>query len=345
MPNSKPVTEMPKTTLIVTPRERFGMAVDALKSIIADTDSPYELIYIDGSSPTPVARMLEALCRRHGFKYMRFDRYLSPNEARNIGQREATTDYVVFIDNDVIVSPGWLSALETCAEETGAEVIAPLTCQRDPLHHEIHQAGGEFTDDMSGFFQGPASDRRITDIHLLQGKKTVDVELTRGETQCCEFHCAMVRRDVFEQYGELDEDLMATKEHIDFCMNIWAQGGKVMFEPASVVTYLFPNRERPMTMSDWPYFALRWSPRWQQASLNKFKAKWALDSDPYFEKRKDMLDWRLKEGIVKPMLRKAPVVGRSHKWQAFGTSVLLPVVRAWSDRLVDRHARQRRTDA
>lgn len=345
MPSTETVTRAPKSTLIVTPRERFGVAVEALESIITETKGAYELIYLDGGSPKPMGRRLEALCRRHGFKYQRFDRYLSPNEARNIGQRQAKTDYVVFIDNDVIVSPGWLSALEACAEETGAEVVAPLTCQRDPLHHEIHQAGGEFTDDLPGFFQRPAKERRITDVHLLQGKKRVDVELKRGETQCCEFHCALVRRDVFTRFGDLDEDLMATKEHIDFCMNIWAQDGRVMFEPASVVTYLFPNRERPMKMSDWPYFALRWSPRWQQASLDKFKSKWSLDGDPYFEKRNGMLDWRLKEGIVKPILRKAPVVGRSHKWQVLGMSVLLPVVRAWSDRLVDRHAHQRRTDA
>jgi len=34
------------------------------------------------------------------------DRCLAPNEARNMGVGEVTTRYVVFIDNDVLVTPG-----------------------------------------------------------------------------------------------------------------------------------------------------------------------------------------------------------------------------------------------
>lgn len=325
-------------TIVVTPRERFGVAVESLRSIVEHTDEPYELIYIDGASPKSIAAEVEMICEENHFRYRRYEDYLIPNQARNLGQRQAKTDYVIFVDNDVIVSPGWLSALIACADETSADVVAPLTCQRLPLHDEIHQAGGEFAEDLKTFLVSNADQRRITDVHLLQGRKVADVSLQRGETQCCEFHCALVRRDAFEHFGELDEKLLATKEHIDFCMTVWTGGGRVMFEPTSVVTYLFPSRDRPLTREDWPYFALRWSPVWQQESLDHFQRKWSLYADPYFEKRRGMLHWRHAEGIAKPVLRQMPFIRHSYTAQKIGVDLLTRLIDLWSARLARRQS-------
>ena len=35
-----------------------------------------------------------------------------------LGLERATTLYVAFLDNDVVVEPGWLEALVRCAEES-----------------------------------------------------------------------------------------------------------------------------------------------------------------------------------------------------------------------------------
>ncbi len=183
----------------------------------------------------------------------------------------------------------------------------------------------------------------LTDIHVLQGRKLREVELSRGETQCCEFHCALVRRDVFERFGDLDERLLATKEHIDFCLTIWAGGGRVMLEPDAVVTYLFPGRQRPLTRSDWAFFALRWSPVWQSRSLDHFKDKWSLHADPYFEKRQGMLSWRLTEGIAKPILARVPLSGKSYRLRAACLRLLTAILNKWSERLVERHAARNRS--
>ncbi len=335
----------PLVTIIVTPRERFGVAAESLRSVIEHTDLPYRLVYIDAGSPRHVARDISRLCAENGFSHVRINGYLSPNAARNMGLRLAATRHVVFLDNDVIVSGGWLEALVGCAEETGAEVVAPLTCQREPLHSEIHQAGGEFASDHRAFFAAAPEDHRITDIHVLQGRKVSETRLARGETQCCEFHCALVRRDAFERFGELDEGLLATKEHIDFCMTVWSGGGRVMFEPAAVVTYLFPGRERPLNLSDWPYFALRWSPAWQRQSLEHFRDKWSLHHDPYFGKREKMLSWRLSEGMAKPVVSRVPMIRKSYRLRVAALKALTAVLDRWSDRLVRQHARRARSAA
>jgi len=318
-------------TLVIVPRERFGVALRSLKSVIEHNSGAAPVIYVDSGSPAHIAQELKTLCEAQGYQYQRHDELLSPNRARNLGWRQALTPYVAFLDNDVIVSPGWLEQLVSCSEETGADVVAPLTCQREPVHSEIHQAGGEFAVDHREFFALPPTERRITDVHLLQGKQVSEVELTRGEAQCCEFHCALARVSTLEKIGGLDEALLATKEHIDFCMQVWSSGGTVMFEPRSIVTYLFPNRLSPLERTDWRYFVLRWSPRWQRESLKHFQAKWDLHRDPYFERRKQMLKWRLSEAIAKPLASRIPAIDRSHTLKQAAIQSFTAVLVLWSE--------------
>jgi GT2 family glycosyltransferase len=116
----------PRITIVVVPRERFSLSARTLESLYAHTTEPFRLVYVDGRSPSRIRRHLEAQARARGFRLVRSDRYLSPNQARNLGLRHVETEYVVFMDNDVLLTPGWLEALVGCADATGAEVVGPL---------------------------------------------------------------------------------------------------------------------------------------------------------------------------------------------------------------------------
>lgn len=341
--SAPPAATAPRVTLVVTPRERWGLAEASLKSIIQHTQTPFALVYVDGGMPRALRGKIEATCRQHAFVFVPTRRFLTPNEARNRGARAAGTDYVVFIDNDVIVSTGWLDALVREADASGAEVVAPLTCQGEPLHHAIHQAGGTFATSADTFFETPAGKRRIDEQMHLQAD-TVDSPLAPREpfdTQLCEFHCALVRRSVFERLGWLDESMLATKEHLDFCMLVVQAGGRIRIEPRSLVTYVFPNRRNPVTLADYPYFVLRWSPKWQLDSLDHFRRKWGLEEDPYFDARRDKVNWRHVEGIVRPVLRKVPVIGQHAWWQRGGGRVIRGSLKVLSAAMARRHAVQR----
>ena len=130
-------------TIAVVPRERFSYAIRALDNVIAHTPAPSDLLYIDGGSPPYVRRYVQAEAEKHGFDIVRSEHFLSPNQARNLAVRHVTTKYVVFIDNDAVVTPGWLDALVSCAEETGADVVGPLIfmgkVEIDVIGHEEAQ--------------------------------------------------------------------------------------------------------------------------------------------------------------------------------------------------------------
>jgi GT2 family glycosyltransferase len=288
----------PQVTIVVVPRERFSCTRQSLESIYAHTTLPFKLVYVDGNSPRSVQRYLQKQAAEKNFQLIRTNVYLYPNQARNIGLQAVDTPYLVFFDNDVIVSPGWLEALVTCAEETGAAVVGPLMCQHEPIHHEVHFAGGE-----SHVWEDKLGQRRMREKMYDQGKTVGQVRdrLSRTQTELAEFHCVLVRTAIFEQIHQLDEQMINTKEHLDFCMTVQQAGGTVYFEPDSLVTYL-PGR--PQNFGDVHYYMLRWSNAWTLDSLNHFRQKWNLMEDSYFKTKYKKLGWRRHMTLVKPVARK-----------------------------------------
>ncbi|WP_051463700.1 glycosyltransferase family 2 protein [Leptolyngbya sp. PCC 6406] len=261
-----------KVTLVVVPRERFSYTERSLESIYRDTRYPFELIYIDGNSPAPVRDYLQAASQKYGFKLIRTEQYLSPNQARNIGIPHVETEYLVFIDNDVLVKSGWLEALVNCGDRTGAAAIAPVTLEGEAFD-TIHQAGGEI------IFRETKDGRRWMierrpNMHL--PLKKLPEPLTAGPTQLTEFHCVFARRDIFDKIGPLDEKLLSMAEETDFCLSVMNAGGTVYLEPASVVTYVPPFT---LVWSDLPYFFMRWSDAWCETSVQQMREKYDLSPD------------------------------------------------------------------
>jgi GT2 family glycosyltransferase len=295
-----PILTEPQVTIVVAPRERFSYTRESLESIYTHTEYPFKLIYIDGNSPPHIREYLALKAIEKQFQLIRTDYYLCPNHARNMGLRQVNTKYVVFIDNDVVVTRGWLKALVDCAETTGATVVSPLICQYLPLHTQVHCAGGE--SGVKEEIKGETIRRRIIEKIYKQGRQLTDVrpELERQETGLAEFHCMMVRTEIFEKIGLLDEALLNTKEHVDLCIQVVEAGGKIYLEPESLVTYVPGSALEP---TDLHYYMLRWSDAWELASLQRLRDKWNLTEDEYFQKKYRSLGRRRHGAIIVPLVK------------------------------------------
>ena len=173
-------TSEPQVTIVVVPRERFSCTQQSLESIYEHTKIPFKLVYVDGNSPAKTQSYLQQQAKEKDFKIVRTECYLYPNQARNIGLKHVDTKYLVFFDNDVIVTPGWLTNLVDCAEKTNAAVVGPLMCQYEPLHEIVHFAGGE-----AHILEDKKGRRRLREKMYLQGKQVAAVKpkLERTETE------------------------------------------------------------------------------------------------------------------------------------------------------------------
>ena len=323
------------------------MAVESLESVLATVDARHELVYVDGKTPQRVADALHRTAEGRTVRFVRRDHYLCPNEARNIGLAHASGRYVVFIDNDVIAAPGWLDALVRCAEETGAAVVTPLTCEGYPPHRIIHHAGGTFTgyaEPETFFADGKQpGEREIDEVqyHYHEERAGQADRLERQKTGTCEFHCVLARRDMLDKVTPFDEALLASKEHLDFSMRVYRAGGEIYFEPESLVTFVLPTAERPLASYDRPFFMLRWNTDWSLQSLAHFRDTWGLRATDFFSTKAGVIRWRRAEAVIIPLLAHVPVLRNSRRWMNRCARVLLPVETLIGRMILRRHRRER----
>ena len=319
---------MSSVTIVVVPRERFSCTPASLDSIEQHTNYPYRLVYIDGNSPQTVKEYLNFQRSKRNFNLLRFEHYLYPNQAKNIALQYLKSvgdrsKYVVFIDNDVIVSPGWLEYLVECAEVTNGSVVTPLICvptqswrfssraigaksAGHPLHQKIHMAGGDC------YIRSDREGKRHlwSEMHC-GGKLIEDVrpDLYRRPTSLIEFHCFLIRREALDKMGQFDPMMYSTREHIDFCLSLTKAGEPIYFEPQSIVTY-FPGY--PQDQSDLLFYALRWSNHWKLKSLYHLRDKWKLTEDEYFQGLFRHLATRRQKYLLPPLIsRLAPHLRQS----------------------------------
>ncbi|MEM7591406.1 MAG: glycosyltransferase [Cyanobacteria bacterium P01_A01_bin.83] len=314
----------PPVTIIVVPRERYQFARESLESLYKNTAFPFNLIYVDNNSPTKLRQYLEVQAEVKGFELVRSERYLSPNRARNIGLSFVETKYVVFVDNDVIFAPKWLTALVGCSEAKGATVVGSLVCQYQPFHEIVHCAGGEYMSakQYAEFASGKphpsdCSRWQIEEKTPYQNQRIEEVSdrLKREPTGFVEFHSMLVRTEIFEEVGMLDERFCCTKEYLDFCMSVTMAGGTIYLEPDSVVTFRTHPPAPTMNWSDLPYFVLRWSDAWELSNLQHFQQKWNLEESAYFQRRYKKLGKRRREALIDPLAVKLGFLGKEkQKW-------------------------------
>ncbi|MEO0394950.1 MAG: glycosyltransferase [Cyanobacteria bacterium P01_A01_bin.137] len=263
---------------MVSPQEHFGGTQQSLDSIYKHTKVPFELVYVDAGSPNHVQKYLAQAAAREDFTLVRTDHFLAPNQARNLGLSQVTTDYVVFVTNDIHVSTGWLEPLWQCAQETDAAVVCPLT-----------------------------SVGQSQSIHLASDKTRIAIDIQNEQSfadRACglgDLSCLLVKRDTFKQIGYFDPRLLGAQAGLDFCFNIDRIDGQIFCETTSVVTHV---PQKPNHWSDWAYFMLRWSDAWGLESLTHFSKKWDIDVAHYLRLRYSQLGQRRHQAFVYPLLHK-----------------------------------------
>lgn len=267
--NGADLLSLPKVTVVVVPRERLSFIQRSLSATFEHTSIPFNLIYVSGGLPVLVRQSLEEEAGRKNFKFIHSEEYLSPNQARNLALPHITTPYVVFLDNDALVTRGWLEALLKCAEETGASIVGPLYLIGEFDRALVHMAGGRLE------LKEEAGNRILWDEQYLYDTH-VSAEITRLRRRSCdymEFHCMLIRTNLFERIGRMDDQLLSLHEERDICLAAAREGGSVFIEPRAVVTYVPPP---PFEWWDIPYFMLRWSDSRSVESVRHFNTKWNI---------------------------------------------------------------------
>jgi len=274
-PNMVSANHDSRVTIVMTIRERYSLTIQALKSILSNTPPIFRLIFVDYQSPIWIREQLETLARQYGIELVHTEDLLWPNQARIKIQDRISSEYTVFIDNDVQVEPGWLEKLVACADKTGAGIVGPLYLWGDGKSTpKIHMAGGRLIIHPDVSRDGLVMEEE----HLLLNRRPEDVQeqLFRKPCDYVEYHCMLVRTQLLQEHGLLDDGILSVHEHIDAALAAKRLGYSTYMEPASRVNYLaFAD----FKLEDLPIFRLRWSREAGEQSILNFAKKWGVCDD------------------------------------------------------------------
>ena len=141
-------------------------------------------------------------------------------------------EYVVLLNSDVEVTPGWLEPLVAVLDrdERVAAVQPKILAYRDKKKFEYAGAAGGYIDYLGfPFCRGRVMDTTEQDDG--QYDDEVDVFWATGASLC-------IRRDVYRATGGLDEAFFAHMEEIDLCWRLKNGGYTLKVVPSSVVYHL-----------------------------------------------------------------------------------------------------------
>lgn len=170
-----------------------------IESIQPNTKIPYRLILVDNGSDNETRNYLQQLAQQNGnITLIRNKENLGFVKAVNQGLRESNAPYVCVVNNDTVVTDGWLSRLMDLAE--GRPEIGLVTPQSE--------SPGRLTVDEYA--------------KLLALKKGEHIE-----TNQCLWFCVLVKREVIDKVGYLDEIYgMGGFDDADFAMRAHKIGYK-----------------------------------------------------------------------------------------------------------------------
>ncbi len=195
----------------------------------------YEVIVVDNGSTDETQNFLASF--GGDFQTIRNSKNLGFAKACNQGARAASGKYLIFLNNDTIPQPGWLSALLEEVEThddvsiVGSKLLYP--------NNTIQHAGVVF------------SKNCLTPYHLFNGAPCdLQAANVRREFQAVTAACLLIRRQDFEAIGGFDEEFRNGFEDVDLCLKIRERGKKIIYQPKSVLYHLehqTPGRKDPET--------------------------------------------------------------------------------------------------
>lgn len=199
---------VPRVSIVMPVLNNLALTQTAWAGIRKNTRIPFELLVIDNGSEEPVAYDAE----QNNYRCIRNERNLGFAEAVNQGIQNTYGDYVVILNNDCIVTPGWLERLVAHLEEDDKiGVVAPLTNyasteQRIPAGYRDEKSLYKFSE-------------RIYEAHRGQRR-----ELTKVVGMCM-----VIPRRVVEEVGLFDRRFgIGNFEDDDFCLRMRLAGYKVI---------------------------------------------------------------------------------------------------------------------
>ena len=212
---SPPLTQV-DVSIIIPVFNHWRESLACLASIARVTSGPaYEVIVVDDASSDETPALLERIL---GVVALRNEQNLGFIGSCNRGAAAARGAFLVFLNNDTVVTTGWLEALALTFRNiqgtgyVGAKLVYP--------DGRLQEAGSVIWRDGTGWNYGKFDDAGHPKYNFTR------------EVDYCSGACVMVPRALFEQLGGFDAQFTpAYYEGTNLAFKIRHAGHKIIYQP------------------------------------------------------------------------------------------------------------------
>jgi GT2 family glycosyltransferase len=263
-----PLHSKPLVSILIPTRDGLDILQSCINSILSKTSySNYEILILDNQSERPETQTwFEEISTHSKVRILSYDKPFNYSAINNFGFSNANGDIIGLLNNDVeIINADWLYEMASLAirPENGC-IGAKLYYPDDTIQHAgvILGLGGYAAHSHRGFDRN--SPGYFNRLQVRQNLSAVTGA------------CMLVRREVWEHVGGLDEQLAIGYNDVDFCLRVREAGYLNVFTPYAE---LYHHESKTRGKEDTPDKKARFDK--EKAFLKKRWGK-QLQRDPYY---------------------------------------------------------------
>ncbi|MFQ3549584.1 MAG: glycosyltransferase, partial [Armatimonadota bacterium] len=209
----KKSVEMPLTSIVILAHNQFEYTKKCVESIEKNTPEKHEIIIVDNASTDDTNQFFTEYCKTNqNIRLITLNENLGYAGGNNAGIAQSKGDYVVVMNNDVIVTPKWLSGMvEKAQSDPKVGIVGPMTNN----------------------VSGPQKINVTYDQNTLKGLGSFSRKwMENNKDKSIEFwravgFCMLVKKEVIEKIGGFDTRFgKGNFEDDDFCLRANIAGYK-----------------------------------------------------------------------------------------------------------------------
>ena len=208
-----------KYSIIIPVYNRPDEVDELLQSLTTQTFKDFEVVIVEDGSDIPCQEVVEKYADRLNLKY--FTKPNSgPGQTRNYGVERSQGEFVIILDSDVVLPPGYLQSIEEQLSILNSQFSIQVDAFGGPdrAHESFSDVQKAINYSMTSFF---------TTGGIRGGKKQMDKKFYPRS-----FNMG-IRRTLYQQLGGFSE--MRFGEDIDFSIRIYESGARCRLFPEAWV--------------------------------------------------------------------------------------------------------------
>lgn len=264
------VSGRPKVSILIPNYEHLDDLKNCLQSVFDKTTWPdYEIVIVENNSRSPeLFAYYEKIQREHAHvRVVTWEGTFNYSAINNYGAQFCTGDYLLLLNNDIeVITPDWIQEMLMFAQRSDVGAVGAMLYYPDDT---IQHAGV-----ILGLGGVAGHSHKYMKRHDFGYMRRLEYAQDLSAVTAA---CLLLRREVWEKVGGLDEDWAVAFNDVDLCMRIRQAGYLIVWTPFAEL-YHYESKSRGA--EDTPEKQARFS-----AEILRFQTRWAKEleaGDPYY---------------------------------------------------------------